>query len=108
MDGQLNIFDCLNSIKTSFKPGEWVEECVLGKEITFQEITERVGKLIIIDMSTVSHAWYKIVKVEKIIPYEGMRRLIYYDGCKQRGLVNEQYFDKETQFMSKRAWDIKK
>lgn len=110
MNLQLSVFDVMKQVKTtSFKAGEWVEEDVLGKELTFDEIAKRVGKLIIIDKSTVSHAWYKVVKVEKIIPYEGKRRLVYYDGDRQRGLVNECFFDKKlNQLMRDRAWDIKK
>lgn len=104
---QLNIFDYLNINKQSYNPGEWVEEDLLGEELTFDEIAARIGKLIIISMSTVSHAWYKVVKVEKIIPYEGRRRLIYYDGDRQRGLVDERYFDKQTQFMPRMAFDLK-
>lgn len=100
--GQMNIFDFLEQKK----PGDWVEEEWLGKEISFDEIAESVGELIVLDKSTESHAWYKVVRVEKIIPHEGRRRLIYYDGCKQRGLINERYFDKGIRFRE-RAWRLK-
>ena len=105
---QLNIFDYLNTNKQSFDPGEWVEEDTLGKELTFDEIAARIGKLIIIDMSTISHAWYKVVKVERICyPCEGSRRLVYYDGVHQRGLVDEMYFDKRYNARPVKAWDLK-
>lgn len=88
-EGQINIF----SLKI-FKPGDWVVEDVLGKELTFDEITQEIGNLIVMDKSTSSHEWYKVVLVEKIvIVKDNQRRLVYYDGCKQRGLVDEMYFD---------------
>ena len=72
------------------QPGDWVE--THGKELSFDEITQRIGSLIVMDMSTVSHAWYKIVQVEKIVEQDGTRRLVYYDGHKQRGYVGEYFF----------------
>lgn len=60
------------------------------------------------DMSTVSHEWYKVVMVERIVMVENntQRRLVYYDGVKQRGMVNEMYFDETMQFPS-RAYRLK-
>jgi len=91
-----------------FKPGDWVESDSLGKELTFDEIANSVGKLIIMDMSTVSHAWYKVVQVENIVEHEGARRLVYYDGHHQRGYVNERWFTGEWKSaIQSRAWNIK-
>lgn len=65
-----------------------------GRKLTFDEIAARVGCLIVMDTSTQSHAWFKIVLVESIITYsDGQRRLVYFDGHKQRGLVDERYFN---------------
>lgn len=75
-------------------PGTWVEEDMLGNELTFDEITNMVGEIIIIDQSTESHAWYKAARVERIaIDENGDRRLVYFDGTKQRGIISEMYFD---------------
>ena len=81
---QMNLFDF---IEPPVQPGEWLQESQLGEEMTFDEIAQSVGKVIAIDKSTQSHAWYKAVLVEKILErdeYDGIyRRLIYYDGAKQ-------------------------
>ena len=91
MEGQISLFDFLQK---EFKPGDWIEECYIGNGLTFDEITGLIGELIVLDMSTESHKWYKIVQVEKITAGDnGNRRLIYYDGKRQRGLVDEMYFD---------------
>lgn len=105
MNEQMSIFDLLPP-EHCLKPGEWVEENMLGERLSFDEITQNVGNLIIIDMSTASHAWYKVVFVESIYTYEsGERRLIYYDGARQRGLINESYFNEKSIYASK-AWKI--
>lgn len=80
---QIGLFD------DELLPGTWVE--THGRELTFDEITQRVGQMIIIDKSTESHEWFKIVRVESIFTdYEsGQRRLIYSDGSRHRGVVDE-------------------
>lgn len=88
---QMDIFSFLPE---QFKPGDWIEEKDVGRELTFDEIVQRIGNCIVMDYSTESHRWYKVVLVEKIIIVEeNQRRLIYYDGDRQRGLVNEFYFN---------------
>lgn len=68
-----------------------------------------IDQLIVMDMSTESHEWYKVVMVERIVMVENntQRRLVYYDGAKQRGLVNEIYFD-ETMLFPARAYRLKR
>ena len=108
MTGQMSLFDFVDP---QVKPGEWLQESQLGKEITFDEIARSVGKVIAIDKSTQSHAWYKAVLVEKILErdeYDGRyRRLIYYDGTKQRGYISEMYFQVEGSRSYQRAWRIR-
>lgn len=105
---QMNIFDF---IEPPVKPGEWLQKSQLGEEMTFDEIAQSVGKVIAIDKSTQSHAWYKAVLVEKILErdeYDGIyRRLIYYDGVKQRGVISEMYFQVEGSRSYQRAWRIR-
>ena len=86
MSDQLSLFD------GELVPGTWVE--IPGRELSFDEITQRVGQIILMDKSTESHKWFLSVRVEKIYTYPetGERRLIYFDGTKQRGLVDERYF----------------
>lgn len=104
MNGQMDLFDF---IAVRPKPGDWVEETLIGRELTFDEITLRKGQLIVYDMSTISHKWYKVVKVEDIfLKINESRRLIYYDGKKQRGLVDEIYFNSE-QLHPARAYELK-
>lgn len=86
-------------------PGTWVDEDKLGNKLTFNQITGMVGKKIIIDLSTSSHKWYKVVQVEKIVQNGTQRRLVYYDGMKQRGLVNECYFSPDYKY-STTAFEI--
>lgn len=91
MEGQISLFDFL---KKEFQPGDWIEEYCIGRELTFEEIAGMVGELIVMDMSTESHNWYKVIQAEKIVVGDsGSRRLVYYDGKRQRGLVDEIYFD---------------
>lgn len=91
-----------------FKPGDWIEKESIGQQLTFDEISRMTGELIVMDMSTESHAWYKVVLVEKIVMVESntQRRLIYYDGNKQRGLVDEIYFDENMTYPA-RAYRLK-
>lgn len=103
---QLDIFSYLQPQQKTFKPGDWVEKGIVGKQLTFDEITKEVGNLIVIDQSTSSHEWYKVVLVEKIVIVEGnQRRLVYYDGTRQRGLVNEMWFDENVNYPA-RAWKL--
>lgn len=108
MTGQMSLFDFINP---QVKPGEWLQESQLGKEITFDEVARSVGKVIAIDKSTQSHAWYKAVLVEKILErdeYDGRyRRLIYYDGMKQRGYISEMHFQDDNLRNRQRAWRIR-
>lgn len=103
---QLDIFSFLDPQEKQLKPGEWVEKDLLGKKLSFDEITQNIGNLIIMDTCTENHAWYKVVLVEKIVMNGDQRRLVYYDGERQRGLVNEMYFNENLPYPS-RAWSIK-
>lgn len=89
MSDQISLFD------GELTPGTWVE--THGRELTFDEIAESVGKIIVMDKSTENHKWFQAVRVERIYtdPESGERRLIYFDGTKQRGLVDERYFCKD-------------
>lgn len=104
-DGQISLFESMPE-ENNYKPGDWVEKNVLGEKLTFDEIEQETGNLIVIDMSTRSHEWFKVVQVEKIVLVEGnQRRLVYYDGAKQRGLINEMYFDENMPYPA-RAWRL--
>ena len=100
--GQYTLFDTIAD-GAELVPGTWVTEH--GPELTFDEIARRVNQIIIMDMSTESHAWYKAVLVERIADTPDGRRLIYYDGQKQRGLVSEFWFHADHR--PARAYEIK-
>lgn len=103
---QLDIFSFIEPIHT-FKPGEYIDKSYVGKKITFDEITQKVGQLIVLDRSTQSREWFMVALVEKIVIVEGnQRRLVYYDGHMQRGLINEMYF-KETAYCQQKAYSLK-
>lgn len=86
MNDQISFFD------GELTPGTWVENH--GRELSFEEITKRVGQIIVMDKSTENHDWFQVVRVERIYTYPetGARRLIYFDGGRERGLVDERYF----------------
>lgn len=107
-EGQISLMDLVAPAEKEFKPGDWIETGNVGEQLTFDEITQMIGQLIVMDMSTESHAWYKIVMAEQIVMVENntMRRLVYYDGVKQRGLVNEMYFNESMRFPA-RAYRLK-
>lgn len=103
---QLDIFSFLPIQQKVFKPGEWVEKAVVGKRLTFDEIVQEAGNLIIMELSTVSHEWFQVVRVERIVLVEEgkQRRLVYFDGTRQK-LVNEAYF-REDSCSPSRAYKI--
>lgn len=107
-EGQISLMDLLAPTANEFKPGDWIEKENVGEQLTFDEITQMIDQLIVMDKSTESHAWYKVVMVEKIVMVENntVRRLVYYDGGKNRGLVNEYYFDETMRFPA-RAYRLK-
>lgn len=77
------------------RPGEEV----FGKmvQLTFDEVAERVGKILVLDRSTQSLNSCVAVKVLKIVPYDGMRRAICSDGRKGHELlINERDFDSRS------------
>lgn len=105
-EGQISLMDLLSPTANEFKPGDWIEKENVGEQLTFDQITQMVNQLIVMDMSTVSHEWYKVVMVERIVMDNTQRRLVYYDGVKQRGMVNEMYFDETMRFPA-RAYRLK-
>ena len=44
---QLDIFSYLQSQQKTFKPGDWVEKNVVGKQLTFDEITQEDRKSVV-------------------------------------------------------------
>ncbi len=107
-EGQISIMDLLSPTANEFKPGTWIEKENVGNRLTFDQLTQMVNQLIVMDMSTASHEWYKVVMVERIVMAENntQRRLVYYDGANQRGMVNEMYFDETMRFPA-RAYRLK-
>lgn len=94
---QMDIFDFISPECPQIKAGEWVTEDRLGKEISFDEIAENIGEIIILDMSTQSTKWYKAVVVEQIVIGDnGHRRLVCFDGTRQRGVIDEMWFKPEN------------
>ena len=69
-EGQLSLMDLLAPTTNEFKPGDWIEAENVGEQLTFDEIAQMINQLIVMDMSTVSHAWYKVIMVEKIVMVE--------------------------------------
>lgn len=59
MDGQMSIFDFIHLKNQKYKCGEWVE--THGPRVTFDEV--KINQYYIVDQSTVSHKWFKLVYV---------------------------------------------
>lgn len=108
---QMDIFSFIEPHRT-FKAGEYIDKQLVGKQIDFDEITQRVGQLIVLDRSTQNHEWFMVVLVEKITMVEvnktNQRGLVFYDGKKQRGIINEMYFDPSYPYYPKKAFELKK
>ena len=83
MDEQMSIFDCFPEL--CVKPGDFVE--THGPVISHCMRPAYIGKLVVRDISTQSHKWYQVGRLEDYIPYEGRWRSIIYHGQKQRALV---------------------
>ena len=103
MNGQINLFDLLAQ-STDPRPGDYVE--ISGRELSFDECVSRVGQIVIFDRSTESHKWYQAMRIEKLVQTEDGRRLICYDGCKQRALIGELYFNREVTRYPEIAYEI--
>ena len=103
MPGQIDLFD----VSGIPKVGEYVKDH--GRKLCFDEMEEMEGQLIVYDRSTQSHQCYEVVRVVEIYHYpDGKRRLIYDDGTRQHGLVDERYFLPEyTGMYPSRAYALK-
>ena len=100
MTGQMNIFDLIRERKA----GDIVE--TYGRELAFDELPDMKGRLIVISKDTVSTKWRVVVRVVDVIwnSYEGCRRLIYSEGGRQRGMVDERYFKADSPWRV-RIWE---
>ena len=85
---QLTLFEP----QSRYKPGDFVKPEDIGRQLNFDELSP--GALVILDVSTQSHKWYQLHRVEKIIwnQYENCRRLILYHGKPQRSYINKRWF----------------
>jgi hypothetical protein len=103
-DGQLSMFDPTPGVH---KPGDWTEENCVGRELTFDEAAQMIGKLIVDDLSTTSRKCYKVVQIERIAAGEdGYRLLFYNDGTRQPGIISERFFDSNLKFPA-RIYELK-
>ena len=85
MQGQMNIFDYMPTLRTEPPVGTFITEP--GATICHIMIPGYIGKKVAYDVSTESRTLYKVGILEKYIPYEGRMRAIIYDGKQQRALV---------------------
>lgn len=103
-DGQISMFDPIPGVH---KPGDWIEEDYVGRELTFDEASQMIGKLIVDDLSTTSRKCYKVVQIERIVMGDdGYRLLFYSDGARQPGIINERFFDRNMRFPA-RVYELK-
>ena len=64
--------------------GDYVSEDMLGELLTFDELAEMEGQLVIDDRSTESKNWYMVVQVGKVTQSNNERRLMYKDNPKTK------------------------
>jgi hypothetical protein len=88
MKGQMSIFDFL------IRPGDWLDSVENRREMTFDECVNSVGKMILVNESTESHEWYKAMVIESVTLTPNGRRLVCYDGERQRALLDEMFFNR--------------
>lgn len=87
---QFTIFDYINGRPYEESPeepevGAYVKRH--GANICHIMRPAYIGKKVVMDKSTVGHAWYQVGILEDYFPYENTFRAIIYDGRKQRNLV---------------------
>lgn len=71
------------------KVGDYVSEDMLGELLTFDELTEMVGQLVVADYSTESKNWYKLVKIQEFVSDDSENRtLIISNGPKKTDTGN--------------------
>lgn len=79
------------------KVGDYVEEDMLGDLLSFDELTEMIGQLVVNDYSTESKNWYKVVRIDKIHTndVDGSRSVAVIDGPKKNdiGWIGEYAFN---------------
>lgn len=103
-EGQISMFDPTPGVH---KPGDWIEEDCVGRELTFDEAVQMIGKLIVYDLSTTSRKCYKVVQIERVVAEDdGYRLLFCSDGTRQPGIINERFFDRNLRF-PERVFELK-
>lgn len=75
----------------NLKVGEYTESH--GALLKWREL--RIGMKVIEDCSTVSHEWFRIMQVEKVVKLDtGEDRVILRDGSRSRAYINRSYIDR--------------
>jgi len=101
----------LKAVKHYFKEGEWLDhddprdQRYIGEELSFEDLTNLVNELIIMTKYTQSRRWLKLVRVHSFTNHPAnaiggyTRNLVYTDGTKSFGRVNEYWFlDNSTSY----------
>lgn len=73
-----------------YVPGDYVEE--VGDPLTFGEMYSMIGQLAILDVSTESHEWYKIVMITCISVGNNERRVVFHSGSGTLGNLLDIHF----------------
>ena len=86
MKGQMSIFDCFP--EACLKPGDYVTKH--GAVICHIMRKGFIGRMVVMDVSTESHEWWRVGRLEEYIYNDDnqcWRSVVYY-GKKQRALVD--------------------
>lgn len=75
----------------NLKVGEYIESH--GALLKWGEL--RIGMKVVEDCSTVSHKWFRIMQVEKMVKLDtGENRVILRDGSRSQSYINRSYIDR--------------
>ena len=97
---------------TEPKIGDYVSEDMLGELLTFDELAEMEGQLVVANYSTESKNWYKVVQVGKTVEQKpDGRRLLFRDNPKKKGFecsIGEWAFKSVTNIVqAEKMWRLK-
>ena len=89
---QITIFDI--SPIPNFKAGDTVEDTAhVGKQLSWEEAKSMIGQMLWLKHKLQSMTYYEALIVEELVNlernYPYPERLICFDGCKQRSLIDQ-------------------
>lgn len=102
---QMDLFTYFSSQKITHLPGEFLSEKDVGKKLTFEDLVEEVGNIVVADFSYSTQRIFKAVKILEIRNFEdGDSDLLYDDGVDWPGCIHKKDY---TNPRSRSRWGTK-